>query len=145
STNVQSGTQDPYEQVNTNNTTGRRVVIRQKAAAANRFVHLSLNGGRITFSTQGETHGHAAASGCYGVAATPAFVAFNFPPPATFGPYPDAYSGTDKVERFSSDGPRQFFFNGDGTAITPGDFSSTGGTVIQQPVIAAADGVSVTG
>jgi hypothetical protein len=145
STNVQSGTQDPYEQVNTNNTTGRRVVIRQKAGAANRFVHLSLNGGLITFNTQGETHGHNAASGCYGVAATPAFSAFNFPPPVNFGPYPNAYSGTNQVENFSSDGPRKFFFNGNGTAITPGDFSSTGGQTIQQPVITAADGVAATG
>ncbi|MGA9768071.1 MAG: S8 family serine peptidase, partial [Blastocatellia bacterium] len=145
STNIQSGTQDPYEQVNTNNTTGRRVVIRQKAGAANRFVHLSLNGGLITFNTQGETHGHAAASGCYGVAATPAFSAFNFPPPLNVGPYPGAYNGTSQVEFFSSDGPRKFFYNGNGTAITPGDFSSTGGTTIQQPVISAADGVVVTG
>ncbi|MEP6848308.1 MAG: S8 family serine peptidase [Acidobacteriota bacterium] len=145
STNVQTGTQDPYEQVTTNNTTGRRVVIRQKTGAANRFLHLDLNGGRMTFNTQGETHGHAAASGGYGVAATPAFASFNFPPPVNFGPYPSAFSTANSVETFSSDGPRRIFFQGNGTAITPGDFSSTGGQVLQQPVITAADGVSVTG
>src|SRR5207247_10053432 len=46
------------------------------------------------------------------------------------------------VETFSSDGPRQIFFNADGTPITPGNFSSTGGTVRQKPDIAAADGVA---
>ena len=45
------------------------------------------------------------------------------------------------VEPFSSDGPRQIFFEADGTPITPGDFSSTGGEVRNKPDIAAADGV----
>jgi subtilisin family serine protease len=45
------------------------------------------------------------------------------------------------VETFSSDGPRRVFFEPDGTPITPGDFSSTGGEVRQKPDIAAADGV----
>jgi hypothetical protein len=145
SSNIQSGTQDPYEQVTTNNTTGRRVVIRQKTGAANRFLHLSLNGGRITFNTPGETHGHPAASGSQGIAASPAFSAFDFPPLATAGPYPNSFSVSNVVEKFSSDGPRRIFFNGAGTAITPGNFSSSGGQVLQQPVLTAADGVAVTG
>jgi hypothetical protein len=145
STNVQNGTQDPYEQVSTNNTTGRRIVIRQKTGAAKRFLHLDLNGGLVTFNTPGETHGHAAASGGYGVAATPAYSAFKFPPPINFGPYPGAFSSANSVETFSSDGPRKIFYQGNGTAITPGDFSSTGGQVLQQPLITAADGVAVTG
>jgi len=37
------------------------------------------------------------------------------------------------------------FFQGDGTAITPGNFSSTGGNALQQPLITASDGNSVTG
>lgn len=145
STNVQSGTQDPYEQVGTNNTTNRRVVVRQKTGAANRFVHLGLNGGRANFSTSGETHGHASASGGYGVAATPAFVAQNFLPAGVPGPYPGSFSGTNKVETFSSDGPRRIFYLANGTEITPGDLSATGGQVLQQPMITASDGVAVTG
>ena len=145
STNIQNGTQDPYEQVTTNNTTNRRVVIRQKAGAANRFMHLGLNGGRPSFSTGGETHGHAAASGGYGVASTPAFSSDNFPPLLNVGPYPGAFTGANRVEISSSDGPRRIFFQANGTAITPGDFSSTGGQVLQQPMIAAADGVQVSG
>jgi hypothetical protein len=39
---------------------------------------------------------------------------------------------------------RRIFFNPDGTAITPGNFTSTGGTVLQKPDIAAADGVVTT-
>ncbi len=144
STNTQSGTQDPYEQTGSN-TTNNRAVIRQKAGAANRFLHLSTNRGRLNFSTDGETHGHACATGGYGVAATPAYSPFNFAPPPVFGPYPNFYSTADKVETFSSDGPRRIFFNANGTAITPGDFSSTGGQVLQQPLITAADGVAVTG
>jgi subtilisin family serine protease len=40
---------------------------------------------------------------------------------------------------------RHIFFNDDSTAITPGNFSSTGGRVLNKPDITAADGVSVTG
>jgi subtilisin family serine protease len=49
------------------------------------------------------------------------------------------------VELFSSDGPRRIFFQADGTEITPGDVSATGGLLRQKPDITAADGVSVTG
>ncbi len=48
-------------------------------------------------------------------------------------------------ETFTSDGPRRIFFLEDGTAITPGNFSSTGGLLRQKPDITAADRVSVTG
>jgi Subtilase family/Carboxypeptidase regulatory-like domain len=145
-TNTQSGTQDPYEQIAAaSNVAGRRIVIRQKTGAADRFLHLNTNRGRVAFSTEGETHGHNAASGAYGVAASPVFVSFNFAPASNPGPYPNAYSAANKVENFSSDGPRRIFFTGNGTAITPGVFSSAGGTVLQQPIITAADGVEVTG
>src|SRR5262249_30071799 len=46
---------------------------------------------------------------------------------------------SNPVETYSSDGPRRVFFLANGTAITPGDFSSTGGSVRQKPDIAAAD------
>ncbi|HEY0430391.1 MAG TPA: S8 family serine peptidase, partial [Pyrinomonadaceae bacterium] len=55
------------------------------------------------------------------------------------------FSASDKIETFSSDGPRQVFYNGDGTPKTPGNVSSTGGSILQQPAITAADGASVTG
>ena len=45
------------------------------------------------------------------------------------------------MERYSSDGPRRIFYNPDGTHITPGNYSSTGGYVRKKPDITAADGV----
>ena len=40
STNIQSGTQDPFEQVSSVNSTNNRVVILQRNGAAARFLHL---------------------------------------------------------------------------------------------------------
>lgn len=133
STNIQSGTQDPYEAIFLA-PSNYRVVILQKPAAANRFLHLSTNRGELALSTQGETHGHNAASGAYGVAAVCAVCTF-----------PSVFSSTDTVETFSSDGPRKIFFAGDGATITPGNVSSTGGSILQQPLITAADGAAVSG
>lgn len=49
------------------------------------------------------------------------------------------FNGSESVQTYSSDGPRKIFYDTDGTAITPGDFSSTGGTTRQKPDITAAD------
>ncbi len=139
STNVQTGTQDPFEEVMTANTTNNRVVVLKKTGAANRFFHLTINAngvGKLGTSTSGTTKGHSIPVDGYGVAATPA---------AAPGPFPAAHSATNVTETFSSDGPRRIFFLQDGTAITPGNFSSTGGLVRQKPDITAADRVSVTG
>jgi hypothetical protein len=133
STNIQNGTQDPYEAIFFA-PTDYRVVILQKTGAANRFLHLATNRGQLTFGTPGETHGHNAASGGYGVAAVCAVCVF-----------PSAFSASDVVETFSSDGPRRIFFAGDGSPLTPGNVSSTGGSVLQQPLITAADGAAVSG
>ncbi|HSS20901.1 MAG TPA: Calx-beta domain-containing protein [Pyrinomonadaceae bacterium] len=133
STNIQNGTQDPYEAIPFSRL-GYRVVIVQKTGAANRFLHLDMNRGGLAASTLGETHGHNAASGAYGVAATCALCVF-----------PSAFSNSDQVETFSSDGPRHIFFNGNGTPITPGNVSASGGLVLQKPDITAADGAAVSG
>ncbi|MGH9369779.1 MAG: S8 family serine peptidase, partial [Thermoanaerobaculia bacterium] len=133
STNTQSGTQDPYEELGVPAAMGDRLVIVKRTGAANRFVHLGTNRGRLALSTEGETRGHNCSPGstAFGVAATPAI-----------GPYPSPFSSTDVVETFSSDGPRQYFYNANSTAITPGNFSSTGGQILQKPDVTAADGVS---
>jgi subtilisin family serine protease len=52
------------------------------------------------------------------------------------------FTGSESLEPFSSDGPRRIFYNPDGTAITPGNVSSTGGRVRLKPDITAADGVA---
>ncbi len=130
SINIQNGTQDPYEQINTAGF-GFRLVIVKKTGAADRFLHLNTNRGRLSIATAGQTHGHAAAANAFGCAATPALAAF-----------PNPFSSSNVVETFSSDGPRRIFFQADGTPITPGDFSATGGLLRQKPDITAADGVS---
>src|SRR5207302_2812837 len=54
------------------------------------------------------------------------------------------FTSANRVETFSSDGPRRIFFTANGTAITPGNLSASGGQVLLKPDIAAADGVSTS-
>ena len=60
------------------------------------------------------------------------------------GPYPNAFSASQQSEVFTSDGPRRVFYNPDGSPITPGNLTSTGGAVRTKPDITAADGVTTT-
>jgi Subtilase family len=133
STNIQNGTQDPYEQINLSSPILRAVIVK-KTGAADRFLHLNTNRGTLSIATAGQTHGHSAAANAYSCAATPASLAF-----------PNPFSSRNGVDRSSSDGPRRIFFHADGTEITPGDVSATGGLLRQKPDITAADSVSVTG
>lgn len=102
-------------------------MIVKKTGAADRFLHLNTNRGRLSIATVGQTHGHNSAANAYGCAATPAAAAF-----------PNPFSSSNVVETFSSDGPRRLFFQADGTPITPGDVSATGGLLRQKPDITAA-------
>ncbi len=145
STNIQNGTQDPVELIGSANViNNNRLVVFQNTGAADRFLHLELFRGRLAVSTSGETHGHAAASGAYTVAATPAAAPVDATKTAP-GPYPGHFTAANQIETPSSDGLRRIFFQGDSTPITAGNFSSTGGTVLNKPDLTAADGVSVTG
>lgn len=139
STNIQNGTQDPFEQTGTGNTTNNRVVVLKKTGSADRFFHITINAngvGRLGTSAPGTTKGHSMAANAFSVAATPALVP---------GPFPGIFSSSNVSEPFSSDGPRRIFFNAGGTAFTPGNSSSTGGILRQKPDFTAADRVSVTG
>ena len=145
STNLQIGGQDPFEQITPLALeAGDRLVVFKTATAANRFFAINTIRGTLAVNTAGQIHGHASAAGvgAYSVAATPAATAFAAGFPA--GPFPNPFNATDSIEPFTSDGPRRVFFNADGSAITPGDFSSTGGAVRNKPDITAADGVSNT-
>ncbi|RYD39542.1 MAG: neuroendocrine convertase 1, partial [Verrucomicrobiaceae bacterium] len=137
STNPQTGSQDPIEFVSTI-AVGENVVV-AKVSGADRFLHMEVGRGRIQYSTQGRTRGHnaAVAANAFSVAATD--VANSAPPLAFVG------GVTNPVEPFSSDGPRRMFFTPSGTALTPGNFSSTGGVVYNKPDITAADGVANSG
>ena len=133
STTWQNGSQDPYESIGTLNV-GERIVIVQ-SSGTNRFLHLNTGRGRLAISTAGNTHGHDCATNACSVAATSAL-----------NSYPGVFTGglANPVETFSSDGPRRVFYQADGTAITPGNYSSTGGAVRQKPDLTAADGVKTS-
>jgi uncharacterized repeat protein (TIGR01451 family) len=134
STNTQDGSQDPFEQIAGGSlVTGARLVIFRNSGAAGRFLHLRTNRGRLSVATAGASKGHATAANSFGVAAVNV---------ATAGGGAFTGGAANPVETFSSDGLRHVFFNSDSSAITPGDFSSTGGLIRQMPVVAAADGVS---
>ncbi|NBH11441.1 S8 family serine peptidase, partial [Amycolatopsis sp. SID8362] len=159
SENGQSGAQNPYEIASVPTTGSGYKVAVVKYSGADRFIALNVIRGRFVasgslkaFSTNGVTNGHSAAANAFSVAAAPAAAAFGRPletgdPANPAGPYPGLYTASSKWERFSSDGKRKLFYNADGTAITPGNVSSTGGTTRNKPDITAADGVatSVTG
>jgi len=135
STGVQNGTQNSYESAG-GATNGCRIVIVKHNAAAARFVRIHLNtdgSGQISIGTSGATCGHPTAVNAFGVAAIDQHSA-----------YPNAFTGgtNNPFQPTFSDGLRRVFFNVDGSPITPGNFSSTGGAVRQKPDIAAADGVS---
>jgi hypothetical protein len=135
STDSQTGTQNPYEHVDTLSS-GENIVI-VKYSGTGRFLHLSTGRGELAISTQGSTRGHNCATNAFNVAATDVSNA------EYFGIYyPFAGGSEDPVENFSSDGPRRVFFQANGTPITPSNFSSTGGTVRQKPDITAADDVT---
>jgi hypothetical protein len=132
STNVQTGTQDPYEFIGSGpwNDTNNLLVISGPADGDDRCIHLNTNRGRLEHGTAGQIKGHPAAADAFGVAAVDAQGKTT------------PFDGAESVETFTSDGPRRVFYYDDGTPITPGNVSSTGGEVRQKPDLAAADGVA---
>lgn len=153
SNDVQDGNDQPFEGFNLpSGTVGLAVV---KFSGANRYFQLTPFRGHFVdrpgltaFSTPGVTRGHSAVPAAFSVAAVPAAAAFprellpGLTNPA--GPFPNAYDRTQTSERFTSDGPRRVFYNPDGTEITPGNLTSSGGTVRLKPDLTAADGVSTS-
>ena len=139
STDTQNGRQDPIESIVLSSFgfdhTGARVVIVKNPGAADRYLRLEYTRGELAIATAGATSGHAASEDAVGVVAVDVRTA------AGAG---SVFDGTEEVETFSSDGPRRIFFEADGTPITPGDFSSTGGRVLQKPDLAAGDAVSTS-
>lgn len=135
STNFQSGTQDPFEYIDsTTRNDAKNTIVVVKYSGSNRFMHLTANRGCFAINTAGQASGHACAADAFGVAASgiPQLSGGTFVGLAT----------TPTLETFTSDGPRRLFYNADGTTITPGNVSSTGGTVRNKPDITAADGVA---
>ena len=138
STNTQDGTQDPIEWIRGSCSDDRedtRLVIVKNTGAADRYLRLNYAREGLEIATASHTFGHSASKDAVGVAAVDV---------TTAGAAGGVFNGTEPVETFSSDGPRRIFFEADSTPITPGDFSSTGGRVLQKPDLAAADAVSTS-
>ena len=132
STDTQDGTQDPIEDIATEILVDAHLVV-VKVSGADRYFRLQAFGGLLGIATGGNTYGHTAAENTVGVGQVDV---------RTAGGAGGIFNGTESVAADSSDGPRRFFFEPDGTPITQGNFSSTGGEVLQKPDLAAAGCVS---
>jgi hypothetical protein len=132
----QDGDDWPIEGIDSQSSNDQaNVLVVLKYSGDDRMLHLNTNRGRLEHGTDGQTAGHAAARGAFGVAAVDWWE-------TQTGGNPNPFDGSESVETFSSDGPRRVHYLADGTPITPGNYSSTGGELRQKPDIAAADGVS---
>lgn len=143
SDDVQSGTQDPFEEVPGYANATNNLIAIYRYSGESRFLHLATHRGTLRYSTSGAITGHHGARNAFSVAATPAYLSFSQNSPS--GPYPAPFNSGNVTELFSSDGPRRIFFRADGTPITPGNYLSSGGELLQKPDLTAADGVSVSG
>ncbi len=139
SADSQDGSEDPFEIAYRSNGSAfpvnSRIVVVKYAGDA-RALHLDTNRGTLSLGTTGSTYGHNAGLNTMSMAAT-------YWNSAKTGTRP--FTGFANLnETFSSDGPRKIFFNPDGSAITPGNFlfATSGGTTLQKPDVAAADGVT---
>ena len=132
STDTQDGTQDPIEDIATEILVDAHLVV-VKVSGADRYFRLQAFGGLLGIATGGNTYGHSAAENTVSVGQVDV---------RTAGGPGGIFNGTESVAADSSDGPRRFFFEPDGTPITQGNFSSTGGEVLQKPDLAAAGCVS---
>jgi len=131
STNIQSGSGDPFEIIGSGpNDAGRQLIIVRAAGGQNRFLHLNANRGELEHATSGQIGGHPGATGALAVAAVDA------------RGHSGGFTGSEPVETFSSDGPRRVFFRSDGSAFTPGNFSASGGELRAKPELSAADCVN---
>ena len=128
STNTQDGTQDPIESIPPVDSYDLSVVV-VRVSGVDRYLRVQAFGGRLAIATAGNMYGHPAVENAIGVAMVDVHTAAG-----TGG----VFNGTESVRRVNSDGPRRIFFQPDGTAITAGNFSSTGGQLLKKPDLAAA-------
>ena len=137
STGFQDGTQDPIEFISSSEDdhTDARLLIVKTAGATDRYLRLDTLEAQLAVATEGNVFGHAAAENAVSVAAVGVQSA---------GGSGGVFDGTESVRTSNSDGPRRIFFQPDGTPITAGNFSSTGGKLLQKPDLAAATCVSTS-
>ena len=130
STDTQDGTQDPIEYILSPffDFSGLSVVV-VKTSGSDRYLRVHASDGRLAIQTAGNLYGHSAAENAVSVAMVDVRTA------AGSG---NVFNGTESVRTNNSDGPRRIFFQSNGTAITAGNFSSTGGKLLQKPDLTAA-------
>src|SRR5262249_48151618 len=95
STNIQDGSQDPFESIPEFNfatgqviDVGEKLVVFKSGGAAVRAISLNTIRGVLSVATTGQIHGHTAAANAFSVAATPAFRSFGASFPS--GPFPNS-------------------------------------------------------
>ena len=133
STDTQDGTQDPIESIQSFTDYSGLGVVVVKASGSDRYLRVHAFDGRLEIRTAGNLYGHSAAENAVVVAMVDVR--------AAAGPG-DVFNGTESVRANNSDGPRRIFFEPDGAAITAGNFSSTGGELLQKPDLTAASCVT---
>jgi hypothetical protein len=131
----QTGSQDPYERMGGANS-GEQIVV-TRFSGSSRALRVDTHRGRLTYATDGAVYGHNGGEGTVSVAAVHV---------GSAGGGVFAGGAANPVETYSSDGPRQIFFNPNGSAITPGNFlfGTNGGRALEKPDITAADCVTTT-
>lgn len=157
SNDVQDGDDDPFEGFYLPDGGGSPLHLAVvKFSGAKRYFQLTVFRGRFVtdgaltaYATSGVTRGHSTVPAALSVAAVPAAEPLQFAlepgdPPNPRGPFPGAFTRSQLSERFTSDGPRRVFFKPNGTALTPGNFTASGGQVRNKPDLTAADGVRTT-
>ncbi|HEX4946898.1 MAG TPA: S8 family serine peptidase [Blastocatellia bacterium] len=127
SVNTQNGNDDAYERTGSTFPNERIVVV--KFSGNDCYLSMRNFRGRLEQSTDGSTHGHSSAANACSVAAV-----------NVGGTFPNSFTTANKVETFSSDGPRRLFFAPDGSLLGTGRLAGQG-ISRQKPDIAAADGV----
>jgi len=149
----QDGNDDPIEVMFLPDSTKPLRLAVLKVKGADRYFQLTAFGSRFikdgrlkAYASPGDIRGHATVPAAFSVAAVPAHGPLPFAlapgdPANPAGPFPGRYTKLQKMEPFTSDGPRRTFFTAGGRPLTPGNFTATGGQLRTDPDFAAADGV----
>ncbi|MEM8961081.1 MAG: S8 family serine peptidase [Acidobacteriota bacterium] len=145
STFTQNGTQDPVEAIpSPNDDSGNHLVVVLFDGVADRFLNVNTHRSFLEHATDGQIFGHPGSDKALTIAAVDVASAAG-------GVF--VGGGANPSEPFTSDGPREIFFNDDGTPVLapvilndqnqvpPGPVPQMS-TTRQKPDVAAADGVS---
>jgi hypothetical protein len=123
------GNDFPIEVISGTYPAGSLILI-DKFSGADRFLRLTVEGGITEFATSGEIGGHGTTAD-FSVAAASAASGTLF-------------TGAATTIASSNIGPRRAYFDSLNAPITPGNFSSTGGILLQQPDVTAGSEITTS-